>query len=278
MTGFSADWLALREPADHQARNPALRDAAAMRFADKDQIDIVDLGCGTGSNLRALARYLPQQQVWRLVDNDPRLFAAARRALAAWAEHVESVEPLVLRTQGLRIEVRFHEADLAQLDGEALEGADLITAAALFDLVSHFWIDRFCGELMRRRLPLYAVLTYDGVERWSPLHATDGEMLLAFHRHQTRDKGFGPALGPRATEVLGRALEAEGYKVSTAPSPWLLSHGAHAGLIAALAEGAADAVLETSRVAPATVEGWRHARRSAAGVVIGHVDLLARLR
>jgi len=275
MSAFSAAWLALREPADHRARNVALRDAALARFAERDEIEIVDLGCGAGSNLRALATHLPRRQTWRLVDNDPLLFHAARRAFEGWADAVESVEPLILRKEGRNIEIVFHEADLVKLDGELLEAADLVTAAALFDLVSKEWVERFCAELARRRLPLYAALTYDGEERWSPPHAADGEALLAFHRHQARDKGFGPALGPKAPLELKRVLEALGYAAATAPSPWLLSAQSEAELIAAVAEGAADAVLETSLVQATTVEAWRRARREAATVEIGHVDLYA---
>ena len=45
--GFSADWLALREPADHAARDGDLLAAAAQVAGAV----IVDLGCGTGSTL-----------------------------------------------------------------------------------------------------------------------------------------------------------------------------------------------------------------------------------
>jgi len=223
MSGFSADWLARREAADHAARNPALRDAVVAGCAGAEQLEIVDLGCGTGSNLRALAEYLPARQSWRLVDNDPALFTAAREALVAWADAVESVEPLVLRTGRRSLQVVFQQEDLARFDGEALaQGAGLVTAAAFFDLASKAWIERLCGELARRRLPLYAVLSYSGEETWSPPHGADAAMLKAFHAHQARDKGFGPAAGPRAVDCLQRALEGHGYHVATAPSPWRL--------------------------------------------------------
>ena len=44
MSGFSSKWLALREAPDHRARNRALRDAATATFADRDELEIVDLG------------------------------------------------------------------------------------------------------------------------------------------------------------------------------------------------------------------------------------------
>ena len=275
MSGFSPDWLALREAADHGARNPALRDAVAASFADRKEVEIVDLGCGAGSNLRALAAHLPTRQTWRLVDNDRLLLQAARQALSAWAEEVECVEPLILCKQRRSIRIVFHQADLAAFDGAILENADLVTAAALFDLASQEWIERFCAALARWRTPLYALLTYDGKEQWSPPHPADEAMLSAFHRHQTRDKGFGPALGPKALAALQRALEAQGYAVAAAASPWRLSALQATELIAALADGAAAAVAETALVPTTTTEDWRRARRDATRVEIGHVDLFA---
>ncbi len=53
--GFSADWLALREPADHRSRSAELLATLATRVEGRDTLRITDLGCGTGSNLRATA-------------------------------------------------------------------------------------------------------------------------------------------------------------------------------------------------------------------------------
>ena len=55
MTGFSADWLTLRELYDARARNPKVLAAVAASLAALPSLTIVDLACGTGSTLRALA-------------------------------------------------------------------------------------------------------------------------------------------------------------------------------------------------------------------------------
>jgi len=77
VSGFSAEWLALREPLDMRARNKDVLDAVAIAFGDRDALSIVDLGSGTGSTVRALTARLPKRQAWRLVDNDPVLLADA---------------------------------------------------------------------------------------------------------------------------------------------------------------------------------------------------------
>jgi len=275
MTDFAAAWLALREPADHRARNAALRESVCGTFSGREHVTIVDLACGTGSNLRGLAPYLPQSQHWRLVDHNARLLSAARRTLYAWADGVVQEDPLILRKGARRLEVAFDERDLAAFDSAALvQGADLVTTAAFFDLASKEWILRFCGKLAERRLPLYATLTYSGEEKWSPPHAADAAMLNAFRRHQMRDKGFGPAAGPHAVAILQQALEAHGYATATAASPWRLKVSDQE-LTQALADGSARAVEETTLVDASTIECWRQARRKTTGCVIGHVDLFA---
>ena len=77
MSGFSAEWLALREPYDLRRATPTVLDAVAAAFRRPASIAIVDLACGTGSTLRALAPRLPARQDWRLVDNDLSLLARA---------------------------------------------------------------------------------------------------------------------------------------------------------------------------------------------------------
>jgi len=275
MSGFSADWLALREPADHAARNRRLLGLLEARFVGREHLTVLDLACGAGSNLRGQALHLPARQRWRLVDRDPKLLAAARVELIAWADRVERQRPLTLLKADRWLEIAFERSDLARFDAALFaQHLDLVTAAAFFDLVSAPWIDGFCAALAERRLPLYAALSYDGGERWSPAHAADAAMLAAFCKHQSREKGFGPAAGPRATALLRDALERLGYAVETALSPWRLGPSER-DLIRGLADGSARAVAETALIPAAVIAAWRASRRNATGCEIGHVDLFA---
>ena len=73
----------------------------------------------------------------------------------------------------------------------------------------------------RARWSLLA-LDYDGRRECVPGEAGDAPALAAFNLHQRRDKGFGPALGPRAAEVAAAAFAARGFRVQRAPSDWWL--------------------------------------------------------
>jgi SAM-dependent methyltransferase len=276
MSGFSADWLALREGADHRSRDPALAARLAAHLAPRDTVRIVDIGCGSGSNLRALAPLLGPRQSWRLVDYDPLLLAAAREASIAWADRASEVEGgLSLVKDGRTIAVAFDRRDLAaDLEGVLDPAPDLLTAAAFFDLASPDFIARTARAVARSGAAFYTVLTYDGLDDWRPPHPSDEAVVAAFHAHQGGDKGFGPAAGPRATAALVGAFRAEGYHLETARSPWRLGAG-DAELIRELATGFAGAVRETGLVPEAEVSEWLAARLAGAECIVGHDDLLA---
>lgn len=279
MTGFSGEWLALREPADHAARDPGLVAELALALVGHAEVAVVDLGCGTGSNLRGLAPHLGPRQSWRLVDHDPALLAAARSALLDWADHGETKgESLVLIKDGKRITVAFAALDLSAGPGTAIDPAaapDLVTAAALFDLVSEAWLDGFVRSVAEAGAVFYTALSYDGSEIWDPPHPADGAIQAAFLAHQGSDKGFGSAMGPAATAALAGIFCREGYAVSTASSPWRLEPD-HRDLIGQLKDGKAAAAAETGLMAPGEISDWSTARsRPGTTVLVGHADLLA---
>ncbi|KQT85145.1 class I SAM-dependent methyltransferase [Aurantimonas sp. Leaf443] len=255
MSGFSPGWLALREPADHAARDAGLLARAAGHLAQVPDPVTVDLGAGTGSTLRAFADIVPAR--WRLVDADPVLLEEARR-----------------RHPGAETVL----ADLAAVDGLPLDGARLVTASALFDLVSNAFAQALARRLAAERLPLYAALTIDDAIAFAWPHPLDAALLACVAAHRHRDKGLGPALGGGATAALSAALAGHGYAVETAASPWRLGPGSEA-LQVAYVEGLAEAARETGAIAADAIASWLAYRRAqaeaGASCTVGHLDLLA---
>ncbi|MFP3921527.1 MAG: class I SAM-dependent methyltransferase [Dichotomicrobium sp.] len=276
MSGFSTDWLDLREDADLRARDAGLEARLSANFAGRERVRVVDLGCGTGANARALAPHLPARQHWRFLDHDAALLAAARSRMAQWAAGEDASDGnLRAQAQGKTLDIAFERADLnSDLSTLIREGDDLVTAAAFFDLVSPEWITRFVETLAGIGAVFYTVLIYDGTEIWMPAHAADEAVLAAFHRHQRTDKGFGPSAGPEAGDMLIRAFAEAGYHVHAAASPWRLG-APDAALIRELAEGTSRAAEQTELIDSATATAWLDARRQADAAVIGHVDVLA---
>jgi SAM-dependent methyltransferase len=263
MSGFSEEWLALREPCDERARNPGIVEAVVDSLAERTSIRVVDLACGTGSTLRALAHRLPVRQRWRLVDNDPRLLA---RAAAIQASPGVAVETVTLDLD--------RELDMA-LDGTI----DLVTASALLDLVSRSWLERLADRLVAGSLPVYAALTYDGRIEIGASHPLDATVVAAVNAHQRGDKGFGPALGPTASEATISCLQARGYSAVHGAADWVI--GSHDRAIQfELFAGWTRAAREIGDVSHAELEQWLdfHRTRIVEGrssLRVGHVDVFA---
>ena len=200
MSGFSAEWLALRESHDLRARNPIVLDAVATSFKSLDAISVIDLACGAGSTVRALSSRLPARQRWDLVDNDQRLLTLACSEQFAGDVRLNAI-PL----------------DLSGNFEMVLDGTkDVITISALLDLVSETWLDRFTRHVAVTRAAGLCSTDLRWPHRHFPSDPLDEAITSAVNAHQRTDKGFGPALGPSAAAAAISRLEALGYSVVTA--------------------------------------------------------------
>jgi hypothetical protein len=263
MSGFSADWLALREPFDLRARNPVVLDAVAASLGQHASVQVLDLACGTGSTLRALSPRLPARQNWKLIDNDPRLLT---------------------RTKAMRgaadIAVTTTLLDLDRDLEAALEGAtDLVATSALLDLVSDRWLDRLALAVTARSIPFYAALSFDGRSTFTPSDPFDVSIAAAVNRHQRNDKGFGPALGPAAAAFAIARFEALGYQVVHGESGWIMGPE-DVDMQTEIVAGWASAASETGSVSSADATAWLTRRRAAidggrSSLRVGHVDFFA---
>jgi SAM-dependent methyltransferase len=263
MSGFSADWLTLREPYDMRARNPTVLDAAAAALKPRSPVRVVDLACGTGSTLRALSPRLPARQNWKLIDNDLDLLARATSTPLAKDTAVTAI-PL----------------DLSRDLEAALDGAiDLVAISALLDLVSDTWLDRLAAAVAARSIPLYAALSYDGRTGFTPPDPFDAAIAAAVNAHQRTDKGFGPALGPAAAAFAIARFEALGYSVVQGASDWAMGPDDRDMQTEILA-GWASAAHEMGALSLADITAWHTRRRDAvaagcSSLRVGHVDFFA---
>lgn len=266
---FDADWLQLRERFDRPARAAAaarldlpellapLRPPAGMPWR------VIDLGSGTGASVRAISPLLQGPQQWLLVDHDAALLEQAP------SMHGNATS----RTMRLDLASELHRLPF--------DGCTLVTATALIDLVGAAWLQSLVTACATARVALLLALNVDGRWGWRPALRGDALAMRLFEAHQQRDKGFGPALGPRAVAVAARACRAAGYRVRSARSDWHLDAAADpaaADMQRRLIDGIAGAAMEQAPQHAAALRDWRMRRLRAADratLRVGHIDLAA---
>ncbi len=262
---FDADWLALREQIDHASRAPALLPLLAAASRAGRWSRVLDLGSGTGSNLRYLAPRLPKGQQWTLVDHD--------RTLLAQAEAPDGVRSLQ-RVCG----------DLATEGIAAVGDSHLVTGSALLDLVSEKWLRALAGACRAAACGVLCAMTYDGRIEWDGAEGVgpdpdDERVRQAVNAHQMRDKGLGPALGPSAGAVAQDCFREAGYRTWFRPSPWDLGK-TETVLALTLVDGWERAAVEERPDVRREIGAWASRRREqlnrrVVSLTVGHVDMLA---
>jgi len=288
MTGFSADWLSLREPADTAARPPALIDWIAPSLPRDRSVHVLDLATGTGSNLRYIAPRLGGLQQWVLADHDSALLRAMPERLSTWAasngaEVSAAGALLTVQGEGFGCRVDRLQVDLARdLDAVEFSRFDLVTTAALLDLVSDVWLEDLVRRCVAEGCSVLFALSYDGRIECTPADPLDARIRDLVNDHQRTEKGFGPALGPDAATRTVRLLERLGYEVRAEQSDWQID-AAQPLLQSELIAGWASAAAEMATSDHALIDAWRERRLAwvrdgQSRLVVGHVDVVGRLR
>ncbi|MFW6090494.1 MAG: class I SAM-dependent methyltransferase [Actinomycetota bacterium] len=263
----SADWLALREPADAAARSPELVEEIRSPFPVTGEAVVHDLGCGTGSMGRWLAAQLTGRQHWVLHDRDAELLAVA------------AAHPPDLAADGAPVTVETRCHDITRLGPAELTGAALVTASALLDTMTAADLERFVATCAAAGCPVLVTLTVTGRVELTPADALDRRVAAAFNAHQQRTAGTGTLLGPRAVRAAVDGFTRRGFDVRVRASPWRLGPGQAAlaaewfsGWLAAACEQQPEMRAESSSYAR------RRLAEAAAGrlrVTVDHRDLLA---
>ncbi|MES0810012.1 class I SAM-dependent methyltransferase [Roseibium sp. SCPC15] len=262
MSGFSSQWLALREPLDLDARDKKVEEAFFDQLPGR-RSRILDLGSGTGSTVAALSERLPEAVDWLLTDYDPVLLDAASHR---WKNL--SGSDVAVR----RIDL---SADLEQLPFQEI---DAVTTSAFLDLVSEKFLVRLINQIVKARKPFLASLTYDGRAQFSPAHLSDDDLLTALNTHQKTEKGFGTALGPDAAGRAVELFEQQGYRVVQGLSDWQVQPSSRDFLTEFLSGWVR--VGQEVGLDPRALESWwqeraAQIREGQLHVVIGHIDFAA---
>jgi hypothetical protein len=262
----SPGWLALREPADAEARARGLAETLERALPAGGSRAIHDLGCGTGAMGRWLAPLLAGPQHWVLHDRDADLLALAVADAPGPA------------ADGAPVTVEAKRTDIARMQAGDLAGASLITASALLDLFTADELDRLAGLCAGAGCPILLTLSVVGSVEITPADPLDRRVAAAFDAHQRRATKRGRLLGPDAVDFAARAFRRQGAEVLVRPSPWRLGP-AHSALAAEWFTGWVGAACEQEVELAGECEDYvrRRLEQASAGelaVTVGHADLL----
>jgi trans-aconitate methyltransferase len=259
LSRVSPEWLALREPADTEARAADLVEQLRRLLPPAGRLAIHDLGCGTGSMRRWLAPQLHNPQHWVLYDRDADLLAIAAAELPGAS------------TDGTAVTGETRQRDLA--------GADLVTASALLDMFTAEELERVVTACVGARCPALVTISVVGRVDLTPRDPLDQAVAEAFNAHQRRTSDGRRLLGPDAVAAAADAFTRLGADVIVRPSPWRLG-ALHAALAAAWVTGWVTAAVEQRPELAVEIAAYERRRLTEAadgrlGAVVHHVDMLA---
>lgn len=263
----SPEWLAVREPADAEARAPDLVEQVRRRLPVGGRLVIHDLGCGSGAMRRWLAPQLPRPQHWILYDRDAELLAVAAADLPGAA------------SDGVAVTGETRRRDITRLDAADLGGAALVTASALLDVLTADEVGRLVTACAGAGCPVMVSMSVVGRVDLTPSDPLDELVADAFNAHQRRTTGGRRLLGPDAVGAAVDAFTRLGAEVLVRPSPWRLGV-AHAALAAEWFTGWVAAAVEQRPELIGAIPAYARRRLADAaagrlGVTVHHQDLLA---
>jgi hypothetical protein len=263
----SAGWLGLREPADGAARAPELVEQVRRRLAVTQRTVIHDLGTGTGSMGRWLAPRLPGPQHWIMYDRDADLLAHAM------AEMIDTA------ADGAPVTVETRRCDITRLTADDLDGACVVTASALLDMLTAGELERVVTACVGAGCPTFLTISVTGRVELTPPDPLDAEIAEAFNAHQRRTVSGRSLLGPDAVDTCVEAFGRRGVSVLVRPSPWRLGAD-RTELMAEWLRGWLAAACEQRPELGRPLAAYARRRLAEAaggrlGIVVGHHDLLA---
>jgi hypothetical protein len=269
MTGIvdvSSDWLALREEEDSRARSMELALSLGELLPDGPLV-VHDLGSGTGSMMRWLAPLLPGPQEWVLHDWNARLTDRA----------IEDERPLDRDRRPVSVTRRVD--DLAHLRASDLQGATLVTASALLDVLTAQELHAIVDASVGVGSPALFALSVTGDVSLTPGDPRDPVIQRAFNAHQRRVAGDRRLLGRYGAPIARGLFGLAGWRVQTRTTNWQLD-AQQPRLLSEWLDGWIDAAVEQAPELREASEAYRDLRtaqlaRGELSAVVRHLDLLA---
>lgn len=218
-------WLSYRFACDAEARNQGIERKFLEFFAHMHQLHLVDVGAGTGANFRYYFDRIKQNQEWTFIEQDPHLIRTSHICLEKFAidhdyDFQQNDNTVTIATGEKKAHIKIIQGSLDHLEELTnLQKTDVVTANAVFDLVSYDQFDAFVGKLKKNNVCLLSTLNYYETS-FIPFSESDGRFLRLYHMHMRRPQSFGIAMGPDCCEEMLDLLHEHGMLIEQECSQW----------------------------------------------------------
>ncbi len=204
---FDPSWLDERFAFDSAARNEVVEETLLSFTGKKEQLTIVDIGSGTGSNAVYFFDKFPYQQQWYFLELDPLLlrYSLSRLgAIAAQRKMETDLDLNSLKVKGVTKKININTICDSFLEIDKLldlKSVDVVTAGAVFDLLSVQQFEDFARLLHENGVALLSTLNYAGMS-FSDDDPLNNHYVDLYEQHMVRDQEYGHSLGKEVTNVM----------------------------------------------------------------------------
>tara|TARA_B100001063_G_scaffold174214_1_gene163304 strand:+ start:1605 stop:2477 length:873 start_codon:yes stop_codon:yes gene_type:complete len=225
---FSKSWINMRVEYDNTSRSSVLIDHL-NKISREDEIDLIDLCCGTGSFLIWALNENINLKNCRLIDNDIKLLKSIKSNLRA---NLKTKYTIQSNTNNLNLLIKKRSKSVSTV---LIEKSDcdeyshtnkifhIISYSAALDLMSKSSINIALKKIKKDNI-LYFSLCFNGIVKWTPSNPFDKYVLTFFNNHQRSDKGFGSALGHKSIEFLKKKARDLNLNITVTDSPWIIKN------------------------------------------------------
>ena len=206
MHKFNNTWLFIREKIDNLSKNKLIIQNINKSLKNYKDINIIDLGTGTGSNFRYLSKKIKyNNQYWTLMDISKSSLKEAR-ANTQINKKIKSIS------------IKNHDV-IQNINTTDFSNYDVVTGSAFLDIMPKKWFKNFHLKNVNTKI-VYFSINYDGYFNFFPKHKLDNSVMNLFNSDQKSKKVNNlRAVGPDCSLIID-SFFSKTHKTYSLKSNW----------------------------------------------------------
>ena len=206
MHKFNNTWLFKREKIDNLSKNKLIIQNINKSLKNHNEINIIDLGTGTGSNFRYLSKKIKyNNQYWTLMDISKSSLKEARANTQ-------------INKKIKNISIKNHDV-IQNISTTNFSNYDVVTGSAFLDIMPKKWFKSFYLKNINTKI-VYFSINYDGYFNFFPKHHLDNSVMNLFNSDQKSKKVNNlKAVGPDCSLIID-SFFSKTHKTYSLKSNW----------------------------------------------------------